>query len=294
MFNKWSASEKQVDIVAIGQALRDYIRNNPDGSLLESGDRRTAVTVIHIPTSGSGEPLELQLFSLRDASGLPVQYTPGRPLADFKLPDGSFAGDVAHIALWNEGWVAQDWYRDVPRLTRLTEYLRKKVNLKIVTQPVYDRDIASQLKDVRGQIRSVVISNNPKHAKHFEGVFATLIPKVAGESVPSFTINLGMGRYGPRDRFLAEDLTDAIYDEIETNLDTFDSFIIRGKSKSTGKIVEVNLLKQRIRTDVEIPPMRGMPGIPDMERMFVALRSSYATQQEALTKSQTLAFTQGI
>lgn len=285
----WHAGRGQAPtLTELGRSIRDFVEQGPEASVLNVGDHRTAVVVHQIPTTVT-EPLKLQLFSLRDPSGMPVRYTPGQPLEDFKLEDGTFAGDVAHVTLWADGWIGQDWYRDVPRVTRLCEYLRKQLNVRIETTSLYDSDLADDLNDIRGQLRTVAISNNPRHPQDYKGTFATLVPSAFGSKAPSFSINLGMGRFGPRDQYLPEQLSDAVYEEIERGLDQFDSFVVSGRSRNTGKVVTINLLKRRIGDQVELPPSDGMPGLPDPDATFSALQRTFIKRSDSLRRARSLA-----
>jgi hypothetical protein len=63
-----------------------------------------------------------------------------------------------------------------------------------------------------------------------------------------------MGRYGPRDRYLASELQESVMRIAEQAGDFVDAMVIRGRSRTRGEMVSLNMVKERLGKDIELEP----------------------------------------
>jgi hypothetical protein len=263
------------------QALADLSAKaavDADFAVMEQNEVTTAVTVLSV--GSDTQPAQLQLLALRDPSHRPSQWRPGTRLGPLPLLDGEYPADVTHVAIWPDGIAAQDAHANAPRLGRLSSFLRQKVGAYVTFEPLYHPDMRERLEPLRGQLRGVEISMSGQHpASTSRGAFETLFPAVHGDRAPSVGVRIGMGRYGPRDRYLDDATEEAIFEVAEHAYDLVDTLIIRGRNRDTGKMDEVNFLGERLHAEADIPARSDVPALPEESLVFRQLDLAHTDYQ---------------
>lgn len=276
--SRWEAvtDGEEVDLADIAARLLDLIADDPSECVLERADRRTAV-LLHKAATPT-RPLRLQLLSLKDSDSRPIQFRPGSPPEDMVIDPDSFTGEATHVCIWPDGVAAQDWFTDVPRLSRLSEFLRHKLNVRVRFIPVYDESLLDQLWDIRGQMRRASLTLRQDHnPAEDQGVFGALVPAAFGAKAPSLKVELGMGRSGPRNQYLPAGVDEAVLAAAETTPEVLENLVVWGRSRKTGEMVEVNLLKNRVGADVSLQRRSDASGLPDEREAFKAIWSAVGT-----------------
>ena len=201
--------------------LGDKIAGDPNFAIMENDEVTTAVTVV-APGSAT-KPGKVQLLALRNTDNRPSQWRPGERPGPLPLQDDQYPADVTHVMVWPDGIAAQDLHANAPRLGRLSFYLRHQVNAHVSFEPLYQPDMLTRLQQLRGQLRLVEISmTQPEYLGDDRGAFGTLLPSVFGSRAPSVSVHIGMGRRGPRDRFLDDATEEAIFQIAENAHDQVD------------------------------------------------------------------------
>jgi hypothetical protein len=254
--------------------LHDKIAGDLAFAILSNDDVTTAVNVIS--PGSEHDPAKLQLLALRSEENRPSQWKPGEELAALSMPSDWYPSDVTHVMIWPDGIAAQDLHANAPRLGRLSFYLRHQVHAYVSFEPLYQPDMFARLQQLRGQLRTVEISlTHPEYVPSDRGAFGTLLPAVFGQRVPSVAVRLGMGRRGPRDRFLDGATEEAVFQIAEDAHDQVDRLIVFGKNPMTNKTERVNLLSERLQDRIELPDRADAPGLPVAEVAFAALGLTY-------------------
>lgn len=254
--------------------LRNKIEGDPQFAVVQNDEVTTAVEIMSPGTETA--PAKLQLLALRDEDNRPSQWKPGEPLSALAMPTDWYPSDVSHVMLWPDGIAAQDLHPNAPRLGRLSFYLRQQVRAYVTFEPLYQPDMFARLQQLRGHLRTVEISlTRPEYADSKRGVFASLMPAVFGERVPSVAVRLGMGRRGPRDRFLDDTMESGVFEIAEDAHDYVDRLVVFGKNPVTNKTERVNLLSERLQERVEIAARSDAPGLPVAELIFAQLEVAY-------------------
>ncbi|MFC4087262.1 hypothetical protein, partial [Amycolatopsis samaneae] len=109
------------------------------------------------------------------------------------------------------------------------------------------------------------------HATDRSGAFGELIPAVFGSRAPSLNVQLGMGRYGPRDRFLDAGIEDAVFDIAEHAHEQVDRMVVGGINPTTGKAERVDLLNERVQIERNLPENPRVKSIPESDVAFLAI-----------------------
>jgi hypothetical protein len=254
--------------------LGNKIEGDPSFAIMENDEVTTAVTVV-APGSPT-EPGKVQLLALRSTDNRPSQWRPGERLGPLPLQDDQYPADVTHVMIWPDGIAAQDLHVNAPRLGRLSFYLRHQVSAHVSFEPLYQPDMLERLQQLRGQLRLVEISmTRPEYLDNDRGAFGTLLPSVFGSRAPSVSVHIGMGRRGPRDRFLDDATEEVVFQIAESAHDQVDRLVIGGRNRTTGKSDRVNLLSERLQEKVEITARADVPALPDEDEVFRELQKSY-------------------
>lgn len=276
VFYRWMPVNTRPEFVyheALG-LLRDKIDGDPGFAVMQNDEVTTAVTVM-----SPGSPTEsarLQLLALRTTDNRPSQWRPGERPGPLPLQDDQYPADVTHVMIWQDGIAAQDMHVNAPRLGRLSFYLRHQVSAHVSFEPLYQPDMLERLQQLRGQLRMVEISmTRPEYLDSDRGAFGTLLPSVFGSRAPSVSVHVGMGRRGPRDRFLDDATEEAVFQIAEHAHDQVDRLVIRGRNRATGKADKVNLLTERLHEKVEITARSDVPALPDEGEVFRELQNAY-------------------
>jgi hypothetical protein len=260
----------------LSRNCNDKIEGDPQFAVMQNDDVTTAVEVVSPGTET--QPARLQLLALRDEDNRPSQWQPGGELSALSMPADSYPSDVSHVMIWPDGIAAQDLHANAPRLGRLSFYLRHQVHAYVTFEPLYQPDMFTRLQSLRGHLRGVEISlTRPEYFDSNPGVFGTLLPAVFGERVPSVAVRLGMGRRGPRDRFLDDTMEEAVFEIAEDAHDYVDRLVVFGKNPETNKTERVNLLSERLQQKAEIRARADAPGLPVAEFVYQELESAYQT-----------------
>ncbi|MEU9874337.1 hypothetical protein AB0C87_41505 [Actinomadura sp. NPDC048021] len=276
VYSAWSSIPNRATFLpsTVAAQLANAIRANPESTILTNEEVATAVTVLE--RGSETEPSVFQLLALRGPQQRPSQYTPGEKLGPLPLLDDQYPADVTHVAVWPDGIVGQDVHGNSPRLGRLSFYFRKKFNRHIAFEQLFRPDMQDRLGEIRGRLRTVRISlTRPEYVNTDGGAFATLIPQVFGESAPSISVAIGMGRYGPRDRYLNDATEEAVFRVVEDMHDVVDRLIISGRNERTGLVEEINLLNERIQSRVDLPSSPDVDTLPDEQAVIDALKTAH-------------------
>lgn len=250
------------------------VEQDPSTAILTEAEATTAVIVNSVGDPAT--PTRLQLLALRDPDNRPLQFGPGEPLAPIDMLADRYPADVTHVTLWPDGYAAQDFHGNAPRAGRLARYLRRQVDAFVNLEQLYQPDMLDRLDDIRGQLRGVDIAlTRPEHVDQDPGVLGTLVPAVYGHRAPSVSVHVGMGRYGPRDRFLDAETEEAILATAERAQELVDSMVITGRSRTTGRSATVDLLNERLYVERELPRSQQGGSLPDAESAFAELEAAY-------------------
>jgi len=280
-FYQWQpiTGRQAFDPPTAAHVLAGRVAADPQSVIVVGSDTTTAVVVSSV--GSAMEPTRFQLMALRDPDNRPLQFAPGEPLAPIDMLAHRYPADVTHVALWPDGYAAQDSYGHSPRLGRLSHYLRTQANAYVNFEQLYEPDMLARLQDIQGQLRGVDIAlTRPEHVDQDPGVFETLIPAVYGSRAPSISVHLGMGRYGARDRYLDAQIEEATYSIAERAHELVDSMVITGRSRTSGRTERVNLLSERLGVERELPRSTQGGSMPDTDATFVALDEAYRDLRE--------------
>jgi hypothetical protein len=254
--------------------LNDKVEGDPNFAIVKNDEVTTAVTVVSPGTEH--QPAKLHLLALRSEDNRPSQWKPGEELEALSMPKDWYPSDVTHVMIWPDGIAAQDLHANAPRLGRLSFYLRHQVQAHVSFEPLYQPDMFARLQQLRGRLRGVEISmTRPEYTDVDRGAFGTLLPTVFGQRVPSVAVRLGMGRRGPRDRFLDDATEEAVFQIAEDAHDQVDRLVVFGKNPATNKTERVNLLSERLQERVEIPARVDAPALPVAELVFEELSATH-------------------
>jgi hypothetical protein len=241
---------------------------------MRNDDVTTAVEVVWSGTETS--PGKLQLLALRDEDNRPSQWKPGEALSALSMPTDWYPSDVSYVMIWPDCIAAQDLHANAPRVGRLSFYLRHQVHAYVTFEPLYQPDMLARLQRLRGHLRGVEISlTRPEYVDPNRGTFGTLIPAIWGPRVPSVSVHVGMGRRGPRDRFLDDATEESVFGIAENAHDFVDRLVVFGKNPETNRSERVNLLSERLQERVGIPARADAPALPVAELVFQGLEAAY-------------------
>lgn len=250
------------------KALQEAIMSDSKQSILVKGDTITAVQVLDQGDSIS--PSRLQLLSLRHEDSGPIEWGPGRPIRRLVVSNGGYAADLTHVCIWPDGIAAQEWHGHVPRLARLSHFLRVRLDVYTSFEQLYNAGMLDQLNRLRGRFRSVEIALTGPHPTRNDerSVFGTLIPAVYGDRVPSVSIQFGMGRYGRRDRYIDQGTEEIVFALAEQAQDQLSRMVVHGRDPDTGRVVPIDLLNERLGVDVVVSPDNEVPSLADEAAIF--------------------------
>ncbi len=270
---------------AAGAAIAALNSDDPRAAILTEGEATTAVLVVD--PGGQAAPTRLQVLALRDPDSRPLQFGPGEPLGPIEMLADRYPADVTHVVLWPDGVAVQEFHGNAPRMSRLARFLRRQVDALVSFEQLYQPDMLRRLEDIRGQFRGVDIAlTKPEHVQEDPGVFETLIPAVYGQRAPSVTVHIGMGRYGPRDRYLDEQTEESVISVAERAHDLVDSLVITGRSRTTGRTASINLLNERLHVERELARSDQGGSMPDTGATFTAIDAAHRALSEDGTLDQ--------
>ena len=133
------------------------------------------------------KPTRFQLLPLRDYDNRPLRFRPGSALSAITLASGDYTSDVAHIAIWPDGYAAYDAHGFAPGPQRLAAYLRETCDERVDFLALYDRELLDYVKsldDLTAVEFSITSSEKAQRAiDTHKGVFAGLISARPANSV---------------------------------------------------------------------------------------------------------------
>jgi hypothetical protein len=283
IFYRWQSVDGQRTFVPhiCAKALHEAIKFDSEQAILARGDVITAVQVLD-----QGDlitPSRLQLLSLRREGLGPIEWGPGRRIRNLVVSNGSYAADLTHVCVWPDGYAAQEWHGHVPRLGRLSHFLRVRLGSYASFEQLYNAGMVDQLARLRGRIRSVDIALAGPLPARSDGraVFGTLIPAVYGDRIPSVSVQLGMGRYGRRDRYIDQETEETVFALAEQAQDQLSRMVVRGRDPDTGRVIPIDLFNERLGVDVVVHPDGEVPTLADEAAIFHEISRS----REILTVS---------
>ena len=268
-FHRWQDIEGRSPFVPheAAEAIVQLTTADPHQAVFVDGDSTTVVLVYDTGTSNT--PTKLQLLALRDPDNRPLQFGPGEPLGPIDMLAHRYPADVTHVEIWPDHLAGQDFHGNAPRLSRLSRYLRHTVSHFVSFEHLFQPDVADRLDDVRGQLRGVDIAlTRPERVDHDRGLFSTLIPAVYGHNAPSVSVHVGMGRFGPRDRYLDAQTEAHIFEIAEHAQDLVDQLIVTGRSRRTGQSARVDLVNERLFAERQLPRSPQGGSMPETGATF--------------------------
>ena len=272
-YYRWYSSNAERPFLPYEAAatLRANIERDPAASVVR---RRDSITAVQVLAGGdAATPSRFQVLSVRHEDDRPVEWSPGQNVRTLIMDDGYSTADVTYFTLWPDGYAAQDFHSYAPRPSRLAQLLKLRVGAHVSFNVLYRRDMMEKLRRLRGQLRTVelaITSPELADAQHV-GMMATLFPAAFGAQVPSLSIRLGMGRYGPRDRYLDAQTEEAVFQVAENAQELVDSLSITGIDPSTERSATVNLLQERVGHTVDVEPNVDATSLPDEKAIFEAM-----------------------
>jgi hypothetical protein len=144
--------------------------------------------------------------------------------------------------------------------------LKEYVTFNILYRP----DMMTTLRRIRGHLRKVEIAlTSPEYVgMDRSGVIGSLFPAVYGHRAPSLAVSFGMGRYGPRNRYIDNEVEEAVFQIAENAQETVDRMIISGFDPQVGRVIQVNLLSERVGNEVSVDPNPEATTLPDETLIF--------------------------
>lgn len=125
-------------------------------------------------------------------------------------------------------------------------------------EPLHQPDMYDRMMRMQGQLRSVHLAmTRPEHLDRDRGAFGNLVPEVWGPKVPSINVQLGVGRHGPKDRYLDRETEETVFNIAEHASDFVDRLIVRGRDSRTNKIEELASLMSVFRWKLVFRPTQA-------------------------------------
>ncbi|MFI7332826.1 hypothetical protein [Micromonospora aurantiaca (nom. illeg.)] len=276
VFYRWESVNAQREFVPwrVVALLAAEIAQDPKFAVLDDEDNGTAV----IPLGAGNEnlPVKLQLLALRPARNRPAQWSPGTSPVNIPMPEGHYVSDVTHIMMWPDGYLAHDYHVNLPRPSRLVDFLYRKLRVQAAFRQLYRPDMYERLAALEGQIRSFNFTFTKPHRELVDPpMVGTLWRMIKGAPVPSISVRMGFGKHGPRDRYIDHGLEQELLQLASAEEEFLDRLVVTGKSRITGSSDTVNLMTERIHEQVELSPQVDNSAFPDVEETFTTLDLTY-------------------
>lgn len=277
VFYSWSSIDGKpaFDPERTIRVLSERIEQDPSFAVIRKNEVDTAVEVV--PPDREAQSVRLQILALRSPNNRPSAWAPGQKIAAIPMSKNHYTADVTHVSIWPDGIAAQDLHGNAPRLGRLSFYIAKKLSGHVSFDPLYRPDMYEKLARMKGQLRAVEFAlTRPEYLNQKQsGTFSTLLPAAFGAKVPSVQVRVGMGRYGPKDRYLDEDTEEAVFSIAESADELVDKLIVRGRDPRSGRVEKINFLTERLVSHVTIPRSLSNPALPDAENLFAQMERAY-------------------
>ncbi|WP_326760317.1 hypothetical protein OHB35_28615 [Streptomyces phaeochromogenes] len=276
VFYRWAslAGRDPFDPPAVARRLTQEISADSSCQMVDKDGVITAVEVVE--PGGGGDPVKFRVLALRGMEDRPFKWDPDSSIGPISLLANEYPADATHISIWPDGYCAHDMGRYSPRLSRLAFFLRQRMREYVSFDPLYDEDAFRKLKEMEGQFRSFDLAmTKPEYATRPRGTFGHLWPAVAGEELPSVRVSMGMGRYGPKDKYIDQHIEDELLELATQASDLLTGMVVRGRSKRTNRVEMVNLLTDRLNVEVDLPQRSDIPSAPQVSSVFYELEQAY-------------------
>ena len=276
VFYRWMSTTGRAPFVPHESAKKvaDLIALDEYNAVLEGDDTTTAVEIVNVGSETTSS--HFRVMALRNPGNRPAQWELGSGLSSLQLLDDQYPADVTNVAIWSNGIAAQDLARDSPRLGRLSFFLRHRVAGSVSFEPLFRPDMYERMTRMRGQLRSVHLAmTKPEYLDKDRGVFGTLVPAIWGPKAPSINIQLSVGKYGPKDRYLDEETEETVFRIAEHASDYVDRLIVRGRDTQTNKIERISLLNERLQKEVDIPEDPKAAELPAADEAFKEIEKAF-------------------
>ncbi|MEU2495474.1 hypothetical protein [Streptomyces sp. NPDC007883] len=291
VFYRWTsvAGRPTFEPAAVAERLAREIAADSSHQMVEKDGVITAVEVVD--AGGGREPAKFRILALRGMEDRPFKWDPQASIGPISLLANEYPADATHVSIWPDGYCAHDMGRYSPRVSRLSFYLRQRMQEYVQFDPLYNEDAFRRLEEMKGKFRSFDLAmTKPEYTTRERGTFGRLWPAVAGEELPSVRVSLGMGRYGPKDRYIDQDLEDELLELAARASDLLTGMVVRGRSSRTNRVEEVNLLTERLSSDVQLPTRSDIPSAPRVESVFFELEQAYKNfKQQGVFETTTTA-----
>ncbi len=278
VFYRWQSVNGQLPFTPsdVARQLASDIVRDQSKALVVGRDTTTAISVLDPGDADSRPWFKCSQFGRPNQ---PVEWSPGQSIRSLLMQDGHFAADVTHVCIWPDGFAAQDWHAHAPRLGRLAHLLRSQARGHVAFNTLFRPDMMATLARLRGRLRRVEIAiTSPEYVDaDRSGAIGTLFPAVFGHQAPSLSVAFGMGRYGPRDRYLDGATEEAVFSVAENAQEMVDRLVVAGYDPQAGRVVEVNLLTQRISQDISVGPNPEAVTLPDVTEIFEEMADARRT-----------------
>jgi hypothetical protein len=289
IFTQWEDASERAPFnrLEAAQRLADL---PPDQTVLVHGTQTTAVEVDQV--GSDTEPTMLQLLALREYDNRPVDWGPGQGASPISMLAERYPADITHVVLWGDNLAAYDSYPNAPGLSRLSSYLRDRADARVHFSALYDPTIIEQLDDLEG-VRAVTYGIH-SHEKASAAANAGLLsgfapPRFNPATTPSLTVTLGMSRKGPRDEYLDPEVSEQMLQAAAHAEQLFDSLKVRGRSRSRGRSVTLDLLSQRVAVETELPRAPEGGNLAARPAVYAALRQARRDKIEVLRQAASAA-----
>jgi hypothetical protein len=276
VFYRWTsvAGRPAFDPTAVADRLAGEIHADRSYQLIDKDGVITAVEVVS--TGDSREPAKFRLLALRGEEDRPFKWDPNSSIGPISLLANEYPADATHVSIWPDGYCAHDLGRYSPRVSRLAFFLRQKMQEYVQFDPLYNEEAFRRLEEMAGQLRAFDLAmTKPEYSTRERGTFGRLWPAVAGEELPSVRVTLGMGRYGPKDRYIDQDLEEELMELARNASDLLTGMVVRGRNKRTNRMEQVNLLTEKLSAEVEVPARADIPSAPRVDSVFFELEQAY-------------------
>ncbi|RSS14458.1 hypothetical protein [Streptomyces sp. WAC08401] len=276
VFYRWLAADPQgtFDLHRVIGDLAGHIAADPHFAVVQSNEVATAIEVVDVGDENS--PTNVVIYALRSPENRPLQWEPGQPISAIQLEDGQYPADVTHLSIFPDGFAAQDAHGYAPRPGRLSFFLRKKMREKVSFEPLFTPNMIERMRPLKGRLRGAQIAfTQAEYTGSEGGSLSVLWPQALRQRVPVVRLDLSMGRYGPRDRYLDNAVDDAVFELAENANDVIEKLVVRGKNPNSGVVEEINLLNERLHVDGEFAPSASAASLPARSEVFFAIDQAY-------------------
>lgn len=243
--------------------------------LFEDGDMTTAA-IVDRPGRGQS-PTCLRFLRLRRDDNLPHIIEPDRTTVPVTLLADQALAEWTHVVIWPDGYLAHDPRRDAPTLSRLRRYLRVQAGEHVQFISLFDRDLIGRLRrlqDLRSLEIKIITSEVAQGlADRNRGLIGGLLALGRDAESATLSTTLSVGR--ERRRSLDPSIRTEAIELAESALDSFETFIVKGRDADSGKVVTLDLLSERVEVESR-GVARISPGVrtPEAEPMYNAIISA--------------------